>query len=324
MVGLVMASDSWPGEATSVRLVMEPVDLENTPGLHVVAAMVLLPRDRHGKATLSGEVVVTPPNGRPQPADKPVDYTVPDAPAAPFTVALAGDPTPVGKFTMAHKERRPSHPRKQPAAFSMLSVMPDSGVCLVHGPFHGNSSKTHIAVNGEPAELLAETPRETFFEPRTVRTGRNDVTVNEDGRVESFAMFAPNLAIHTDRAVVKQGETIAFEVTITGLKEMPASAWRAGRPSELYDLSASAGGVNLPPAGGEGEILLVIKNKSPEIVTMSGGQGEVVVVALKRADLVAGTYEYDASLTARQAGAFNLEASLIPMLAETDAGEVVP
>jgi len=200
----------------------------------------------------------------------------------------------------------------------MLPVMPDSGIALVHGPFHGDASKTRIAVNGEPAKVLAETAREVFFEPHHLRDGHNNVTVSEGSRTASLAFVAPKLAIGAAKTMLSENESTDIKVTVSALNDLPESAWKSGTPAELYDPAAWSGARN---SGMNGKLLLTIKNDSPDVVMMAGATGNTVTIPLSREDLNNGTYEWTGSVTARRAGSFNLEATIVPLLAEVGAAE---
>jgi len=200
----------------------------------------------------------------------------------------------------------------------MAPVLTDSPVALVHGPFNGYGGNTRVEVNGAPQSVLTENPHECYFVPHGVKAGINKVTVTEGPKTASFDVFVPKLDIEADRTILEPSQSTGFLVRVSKLDDMPASAWKAGTPSESYNMDriASIEPRFAPPAGGEGELLLIITDNTPQIATMNGAQGDRLVIPIKRTDLVNGTKEYRGTLTGVEKGTFNLDAVVVPLVAE--------
>ena len=312
LVGIVWANDSRVGEPATVRVVLDPKAISDHPGLVVHREKVPVPHNSHGKATLTGMVLKTP-DGREHPADAPVDFVVPAVPEVLLALTPTDLTTDEGKIKIERRQAPAEIHRPAKENFTMLPVMPADAVCLVHGRFRGDTSATRIENNGEPVEILAQTPRETWFRPLNVQNGPNKVTVTEDGRSTTFEVFAPMLEIRTDRTVMHEGDTANVEIVASALDGMKAEQWRAGAPSEIYNLSSAPAAAMA--SGSEGKMLLIVKNNSPDVVTMSGAQRNVATVVVSRADILRGDI-FHTVLRAHREGTFALEAELRPLLAE--------
>lgn len=312
LVGLVVPRNIQAGDRVSATLVTNPGDYEGIPGLVVASANVTLPHDRNGHALLTN-VVVRPASEAAQPASKAVTFTVPRGERVRFTIATVENATALGELDAPPGDRSIA---ARSSEFTTLPVMA-GGAAVIHGPFLGDASKTRVEINGAAARVLAESPREAFFEPRSIHDGLNRVVVREGTRIARFGVFAPKVELVANKRTLGKDETTDFSVRISALNGMPDSDWKAGIPSKSADLRLPAA----PNRASGGDLLLTIRNDSPEVVTMAGAGGETISVHVGRADLVRGRYEYKGSLTARRAGEFALEASVLPLLAEVVGDE---
>jgi hypothetical protein len=316
LVGIVLPSHAKPGTMISGSVVSNPDDYEGVPGLLILRTEIPAPEDS-SRTAVPPELSIDSGDGIKQHADKPfAAKTGPDG-----AVALY-----LGEAELPPKFLRtivPSAAQSVPGrGYTMLPVCSASGVMVIHGAFGGDARRTEIAINGRPARKLAESSDAAYFDvPETVRPGRNRVELREAGRSASFDLFVPGLAISAERTRLQRGESSTFDVTLSGLENIPASAWRSGTPSDLYDLRAlrqKAPALNKISPGSDGSVVLLIENKSPEIVTMESQNA--LAIPLSRDDLKKGPYDYHGTLTANETGEYQLEAEVVPLLAE--AGSV--
>lgn len=319
LVGIVVPGGIQAGDRVSATLVTNPRDYEGIPGLVVTSANVTLPHDRNGHPLLTN-VVVRPASEAAQPASKAVTFTVPRGERVRFTLATAESASALGELDVPVSDRSIATASRS-SEFTTLPVMAGGVAAVIHGPFLGDASRTRVEINGVVARVLTESPRETFFEPRSIHDGLNRVVVREGRRRASFGVFAPKLELVANKRTLGKDETTDFSVRISALNGMPDTDWKASIPSKSAERSVET---RLPAASNGasgGDLLLTIRNDSPDVVTMAGAGGDTISVHVGRADLARGRYEYKGSLTAQRAGEFALEASVLPLLAEVVGDE---
>lgn len=254
LVGIVLAEGCLPGHTCTAGIVTNPDELEGTKDVVVKKVRVPERETARGHATLKG-IVVSSNQATRQPADGPITFTTPEGGAAAalaLDVALADEPEePV---SVPIDELPPSH-RKHHEEASAPPVLPDNGVCAVHDKFSGDGHSTKVAVNGTDVPVLAESQEVTLFRPgNAAKAGDNEYTITDNGVTKTYKLTAPSVSISASQTTLEQNQSAQFQVTVT----LPASS--------IPDGSWSSDG-----EGGEGDILLTIKNDSPNTTTISGG-----------------------------------------------------
>jgi hypothetical protein len=202
----------------------------------------------------------------------------------------------------------------------MQPIVPDSGVSVVHGRFDGDSGNTALSVNGVVATIVAESSAEAYYSlPSGTAEGRNRVVLKQDGKTFNWDVFQPDVEISADRNTLRERESTNFKVTVDALEQMPKSDWRRGNPSDLYDTESAARGA-ASEGDAAGVIMLMVKNDSQDTVSMS--PADTFSIPLTHDELSRGPKETDGTVTAREAGGFQIEASLVPLLADVPGTEV--
>lgn len=314
LLGVVVPRHASPGERISGRLVSNPDDYKPIPGLVVVPVEMNLPVDDSGKPRLD-EAYVDDGNGR-------------TAASTAFTAIVPTDGSSLGlrcgTGEVSKRIRLPiegtSRPPVESGRYMMQPIVPDSGVSVVHGRFDGDSGNTALTVNGVAATIVAESSDEAYYSlPSGTAEGRNRVVLRQDGKTFNWDVFQPDVAISADRNTLRERESTNFKVTVDALEQMPKSDWRRGNPSDLYDTESAARG-----AASEGDvagvIMLMVKNDSQDTVSMS--PADSFSIPLTHDELSRGPKETDGTVTAREAGGFQIEASLVPLLADVPGTEV--
>jgi hypothetical protein len=149
--------------------------------------------------------------------------------------------------------------------------------------------------------VLAESQEVTVFRPGSAaKAGDNEYTLTDNGVTKTYKLAAPSVSISASQTTLEQNQSAQFQVTVS----LPASSI----PDSSWSSSEGEG------QGGEGYVLLTIKNDSPSTTTISGGNP--VTVTLHKSDLASGTYTYNGTVTAQQPGAFQIEAIIEAHLAE--------
>jgi hypothetical protein len=142
----------------------------------------------------------------------------------------------------------------------------------------------------------------TAFRPGSAaKTGENEYTVTDNGVTRTYKLSAPSIAIKANQTTLEQNQSTGFQVMVSDLGGIPDSSW------------SSTGAASEEGAGGEGYILLTIKNDSTN-TTISGGN--LIKVPLHKSDFADGTYTYNGTITAQEPGPFQLEATIDAHLAE--------
>jgi hypothetical protein len=298
LVGVVLPEGCVPSHTCTASLVPNPDEIAGTPGVVVKKVEVPEHRTAHGHATLQGVVVASNDANR-QPADGPITFTAPETGATTtmaLDVALADNPDEL--VSVPIDELPPSH-RKHREKASAPPVLPDNGVCVVHDKYSGDGHATRVSVNGTRVPVLAESQDMTVFIPGdAARTGENEYTVSDSGVTKTYKLSSPSISIASGQRTLEQDQSTQFQVKAAELGGIPDSSW------------SSSG----DPEGGEGYMLMTVKNDSPNTTTMSGGN--LVTIKIHKSDCADGTYTYQGSITAQQPGPFELEATIDAHLAE--------
>jgi hypothetical protein len=298
LVGVVLAEGCVPNETCTASLVANPDTLAGTPGIVVEKVRVPEHRNSRGHATLQGEVVASDQAKR-QPADGPITFITPETGAATalaLDVALADNPDEPVSVPI---EELPPSRRKHHEEASAPPMIPDNGVCVVHDKYSGDGHATRVRVNGTDVAVLAESPEMTVFRPGdAANAGENKFTVTDSGVTKTYRLSSPTVSITAGQTTLQQDQSTQFQVTVADLVGIPDSSW------------SSSG----EPDGGEGYVLLTVKNDSPDTTTVSGGN--LIKVKIHKSDIAGGTYTYSGSITAQQPGPFQLEATIDGRLAQ--------
>jgi hypothetical protein len=313
LVGVVLPRHANPGERISGSLVSHPNDYKSIPGLIVEPVEMELPVDETGKPKLDDAFVDTG-NGRSRGARR-------------FTATVPSDGSPLeltcGSSETARKARFDFEPRsgtQKNAGYTMQPIAPDSGVSVIHGNFDGDSDRTDIRVNDTRAKVVAESLAAAFYSiPSSSVNGRNRVTLTQDGRTFSWDMYQPDVEIGAAKTTLEQDESTNFNVTVN-LEGLPAKDWQPGNPSDLYDTTHALASARELGRKSNGLIVVTVKNKSRDTVSLS--PADRFSVPFTNDDRTNGSKEIDGTVTAKRAGGFEIDASLVSMLADVPGQEL--
>jgi hypothetical protein len=316
-VGVVLPQDVMTGETVSGSVVVNPSDYAAIPGLHVV------------KGQVPGVAGSTPANllnyyslqigsaGAVTQADHPFSFTVTnELPIRIFRTGGRADEswsttiplTSVGK---------PGFPI--PNTFSMPPLNLAGALQRIHGPFSGDSNHTVIRVNNLRARLLIESPRSVHcFVPVGLRPGPadwviTDPTTNNQQRSARLRSWVLALEMSADKLKLKKGESTAIHVFIKGVETVPREAWiGSGDVPDFIDpgiVRKFLPDFKPPSPTQPGVLVLALENMSPATVVMSGGNKLALTFGQGQEK-----YEYHGTITATQAGSFDIDGTLIPFL----------
>ncbi len=349
-VGLILPARIRPGQRISGRVVEDPSKYEGMP--EVTVTRVALPFDSAGPgATLAGWAVDI--SGEPpQPADGPIALTIP-----PGQLELAFAFHPVGNpGTMISKAiASPPSPRtksKAPTSYQAPPICFKGQLCVVQGPFSGNSAKSFAAFEDRPATIIAETPEHAYIAiPAETEAGPRPLVIAEGSKAIAFPMVVGTLSMQPDGRDFKKGDTQLMSAKLEGPEELPDAEWRPGNypPSNLAQAQQLVPGFQVPRVSREaheereakekedkdkhqggsgeaeesegGEILLVVKNPAPQQVTFRQSKNGAYVFHLNAASFKMGDFNYKFVVEANQPGSFAIQASVISFLAPVTGQE---
>ncbi len=355
-VGLIFPAQTRAGERVSGSVVDDPSDYEDNP--EVIVTRVAIPFAASGSAaTLSGwqvEISGEPP----QSANGPIALTVPpglglavlfrqaDNAGAPVakTIKLAGAARANGAVRGVS-----SGNRKLPSSYLAPAVCVKGQPCVVRGPFNGDSSKTFAAFEQRPAKIIAETKDAAYLAiPEATQPGPRPLAIAEGAKAIAFPMVVAEFSIHPNRRDLPKGETLLLYPTVEGPGELPDAEWRSGNfpPSNLERArkllpgfqpagtgshekheaeerreKEERGGQGKSEENEGGEILLVVKNLTPDVANFRDSKNGMFIFHLNAAAFKMGDFKYKFVVEAKQTGSFEFQAWLIPFLAPVTGQE---
>ncbi|HZI56382.1 MAG TPA: hypothetical protein VFF39_06380, partial [Verrucomicrobiae bacterium] len=201
-----------------------------------------------------------------------------------------------------------------PKNFSMPPLNLAGALQRIHGPFSGNSDRTKIRVNSFPVRLLAESPRGVYcLIPGDLPPGPVEWIVNDSGHNAHLRSWVLGLQMSADKLKLMKGESTAFHVVIRGVETIPQEAWfGSGEVPEFIDpgqIRRFLPDFNPPSPSQPGVLVLTLENMSTGTVIMSGGDKLAFTFGYGQ-----GKYEHHGTITAKQAGSFTVDGTLIPFL----------
>ena len=249
-------------------------------------------------------------------------------PAAPPTESGTGTP-PAGRPPISDSVRPgdtanqsatlPSNASTQPM-ITMLPLVTEGGVQVMHGRLSGNSSELKILVDDQPARVVAAKPGTVLWDmPKTLGPGSHRVVVWPGPGLPpvEFTVHVLGLQMSADATTMLRGQSTTMHIVITGLEDLPESAWASATPpNELVDLTAlmhRVPGLRLPQAREPGAVVFVLENRSPTTVRM-GKRGDSVILTLHKGDFEHGPYKYEDKLQSLRDGGFDIEGSVAAFL----------
>ena len=357
-VGLVLPAHVRPGERVSGSVIDNPADYEGSP--EVMVTRFALPLAASGNAaTLAGwqvEISGEPP----QAADGPIVVTVPAGQSALAVLFRAADNSAAPVPKSVKLASAASDKGKAPTSYLAPPLCIKGQLCMVRGPFNGDSRKTFAAFETRPAKIVAETPDSAYFAvPDATEPGQRPLAIAEGAKAIAFPMAVAEFSLHPDRRNLPKGETLLMYATVEGAGDVPDPEWRPGNfpPSNLEQArkvlpgfqpggsenardkreaeerrekekrAAMKSGENDKHAAGDseesegGEILLVVKNLTPDVANFRDSKNGTYVFHLNAAAFAMGDFSYKFLVEAKQTGNFGVQGWLVPFLAPVKGQE---
>ena len=361
-VGLVLPVHIRPGKRVSGSVVEDPADYENTP--EVMVTRFALPFAASGSAAkLSGwqvEISGEPP----QPADGPIALTVPAGQIGLAVLFRQSDNagTPVSKVVNlgASKAKGASSGKNKAGAYLAPAICVKDQLCIVSGPFNGNSSQTFAAFETRPAKIIAESSTALYLAiPDATEPGPRPLAIAEGAKAIAFPMVVAEFTLEPGRRDLPAGEKLLLYPTVEGAGDLPDPEWRPGNfpasnleqarklipgyqpptaasahekreaeerreKAERAAAKSGASDAGAKPDSDEdegGELLLVIKNLTPATADFRDSKDGMYVFHLNAASFKMGDFKYKFVVQAKQTGNFGAQGWLIPFLAPVTGQE---
>jgi hypothetical protein len=258
---------------------------------------VYLPSDMAAGDTISGTVVAEPAaakdpqqqkknsdelNGyvvqldrnRARVTDKQLHWKIPAAIAAGVIPLLLKDAK--GKSLAQSSIQIATTPAVFPA-FTIPNAAQVGRPIQIHGPFDGDSANTIVAINGSSAPVLVESPRQVVVQNPQSSPGATTVVISENGAATSGAFRNLRIDLTAPKTSLMRGEKTELTVAVQGL------------------------------AGLTEPVPVRLRNLSPEVVELSGGNNQTIPVGPGTAP----TQTFTRTLTGVSAGQFNIVADLV-------------
>ena len=325
-VSLVLPKKLVPGEkASGSARVGDPQKYAEVAGLRVVLTPVTRkepPKKENASpsADLSGYVFDV--DGEQHRADQPVVLTI-SKDAVQLVVRLTPvneprktirrDVVPIVHGGGGSASAPP--PETPPTGCSMSSVTTAGGVEVIHGPPSGDSRDVTVSVDDAPAPVVASTRDSVFWDvPDNLSAGLHRVVFRPSPGAEpvELTFYVLGLAMSADQTKLLTGQATPMHVVVTGLDQLPKSAWESALPpDDLVDLPALTGqvkGFRTPKPGEPGFVLLVIENRSPDVIRM--GKSNLIVLELHQSDFAKGAFTYDDVLQSLHRGNFQIHGTV--------------
>ena len=230
-------------------------------------------------ATLEGYVIDVGP-AKASAAKRAFTFVLPATALATAIVVRTSKGAEAGRVNLpVHAQQPPFARPALPNDYHFPQVVAAGQPFAIRGPFSGDAQKSTLAVGGQPADIIAESPRTLVAAPAPNVSGPATYQLNERG----VAVWAPcnvaSLNLSAPKTSVTKGAHTALHVAVGGL-----------------------GGIRQP-------VYVRLVNATPDVVSLAGGQTQVLTI--RPTDVAENrTYAADRDLTGLRAGAFSLYALL--------------
>jgi len=316
-VGVILPAQLRPGERVSGSLVEDPKKYDGAQDLRVIR--LKLPMESQGEAATLAGWAFEAPGEHSQRADGPATFTVPHTSELTLTLRQVGNPARSVSRTVALAKNSPPKKHLASRAFEAPALCLKGDLCSVRGPFAGDSAKTFAAFGSQPAPIVAETEDAAYIGvPDGLPTGPTYLLVTDDSQMAALLIDVAELRFSPARRELREGEALLVNAVLSGPEELADEQWQAGvfPPAVSAERARETVPGFEPPKGGkEGMILVVIRNATPEAVSLRGSKNQAFVFELTPDSFKNGEFKYHFVVEAAKPATFALQAAVLPFLA---------
>ena len=146
----------------------------------------------------------------------------------------------------------------------------------IHGTFDGNAANTNVTINGQPVQIIAESPRQAVIDCPPDQTGPAQIVVTDQGIPVSARTNLIGIALQAPRTTLMRGEKTTVTVTVTGLQGLQQPVHVALQASPSVRLQGgNAQTVRIDPAQANAQGLfqrgLQLSSNAPGPFSISAG-----------------------------------------------------
>jgi hypothetical protein len=336
-VGLVLPAQLHPGERVSGSLVEDSDQYAETP--EVTVTRVAIPFESTGEASRLAGWWFESSGEKSQRADEPVTLVVPARGSAlNITFRQVGNPghSISRTLTLSLQPQKPASSK----VFHAPALCLKGGLCIVRAPLSGDSSRTFAAFENRPAPIVAETSDRAFISiPEQTAPGARPLLIAEGTKVVAFPVVVGELTLKNNHRELAAGQTLIMFPTLDGPSDIPDRTWEVDgfttavlaqarrlipefQPKENLDEEAQQDTAQNGELKNKerqerkkGEIILVIKNDTPEQISLRSSTNEMLIFHLSNEAFRRGAFKYDLIVQAKQPGKVAVKGYVIPFLA---------
>ncbi len=346
-VALVLPAQVLPGERISGIIAEDPAIYEGLA--EVTVTKLAVPFESGGEAESLHGWLFEAPGEKQQRADGPITFVVPRGTAS-VTVVLrqGGNPAHFVSQTLHFSPATSESPAR---SFKAPPLCLKGHLCMVEGPFSGDSNKTFAAFDDHAATIVAETSHAAFVSiPESARRGPHPLFLAEGSKVVGFPITIGYFRIgNSDRSLEKGQTLITFPIILDGPGDIAEPLWRVGNfpPTNLAEARKLLPGFQLPDGGSherekreakekgaqkekreaeekkDGLILVIVKNATPDQISIRGSKDQMMVFRLSDGSFSRGLFQYDLLAESLKSGPFKLECVVLPFLAPVAGQEFI-
>jgi len=221
---------------------------------------------------ITGEVLEHP---RTSPKDRRLHWAIPAA--------------SVGVAMLVLRDRKGKVVDRAPVSCSVHSATPPSELQLpsttiagkplvISGQFDGNASDTKVRLDGQAAEVLAESGQKCILQPPATGAGPAKLEVEKNGKTASGICRVLGIRMSAAKPVLERGESGPVNVTVVGLE------------------------------GLEKPTTFVLVNRTPGLVNLSGGDWQRISIIPSQVQ--DGQYHHSLTMTAIRPGRYLLQVGI--------------
>lgn len=351
-VGLVLPTHLRPGQRVSGTVVENSEQYDEMP--EVTVTRLSIPLDSVGDASRLGGWFFEATGETRQRADGPISFVVPRGGSGlKITFRQAGNPAQFVSQTLYFPQSSAKETQRL-KSFEAAALCLKGGLCIVSGPFTGDSRKTFAALEDRPATVIGETPDAAYISiPDLTEPGARPLLIAETSKVIAFPVVVGAFVIKNNQRELNEGQTLIMFPTLDGPRDIPDPVWRATKFSAInlmqarqlipgfqplkdnctnrqrHEAEDTFGSGERPECNekldadekNNGEIILIVKNLTPEQISLRGSKNEVLIFRLNSKSFSRGEFKYDLVVEAKTTGKVDVKGYVIPFVAPVPGQE---
>lgn len=171
-----------------------------------------------------------------------------------------------------------------PGNFAPLNYCQPGQPLSIPGFFDGDASNTKCSISNIPCEIIAESPRVSFFQiPENTGPGRKSLEIEEGNTRESIQIQVVSVNLSANKTTLRKGEKTTISVTVSGLEGLKMEA---------------------------NKFSIELVNQTPANITFQDVAGNTITKMIVESDVKKGVYKFKTKVAGTQSGPFTLSADI--------------